>query len=33
MDECEVDYEQVRKWNGGVDVFEKDYVFMPVLRR
>ncbi|KAG0579275.1 hypothetical protein KC19_4G087500 [Ceratodon purpureus] len=32
MDQCKVDYEQVRKWSGGVNLFEKDYVFIPVLR-
>lgn len=32
MDECEFDYEGVRKWSGDVDVFEKEYIFIPVLR-
>ena len=30
---CKVDYEQVRKWSGAANLFEKDYIFIPVLRR
>jgi sentrin-specific protease 7 len=33
IDQCKVDYEQVRKWSGEVNLFEKDYIFIPVVRR
>jgi sentrin-specific protease 7 len=33
IDECEVDYKQVQRWTGEVNLFEKDYVFIPILRR
>jgi hypothetical protein len=33
INECEVDYNQVRKWTGEVNLFEKDYIFIPILRR
>jgi sentrin-specific protease 7 len=33
IDECEVDYIQVRRWTGEVNLFEKDYVFIPIVRR
>ncbi|KAG0579324.1 hypothetical protein KC19_4G090600 [Ceratodon purpureus] len=32
IDQCEVDYDQVRKWTGDVNLFEEDYIFIPILR-
>jgi len=33
FEECKVDYEQIRKWSGKVNIFEKDYVFIPIIER
>ncbi|KAG0579329.1 hypothetical protein KC19_4G091000 [Ceratodon purpureus] len=30
--ECGVDYNGVRNWTGEVNLFEKDYIFIPILR-
>lgn len=33
FDQCKVDYKQLRKWIGEVNLFEKDYVFIPIIDR
>jgi Ulp1 family protease len=30
---CEVEYEQVRNWTRRVNIFEKDYIFIPIVKR
>jgi sentrin-specific protease 7 len=32
FDQCRVDYGQLRTWTQGVDLFEKEYIFIPVIQ-
>ncbi|KAG0580836.1 hypothetical protein KC19_4G203600 [Ceratodon purpureus] len=32
IEECDVAYDQVRKWTGEENLFEKDFIFIPILR-